>query len=85
MGESIRLNRVESRFAELDYPVTREEAVERYEDVTVLLADGEENLGDLLANLSEDRFDSPEELYSELQNALPVEAVGEPGQSEGDG
>jgi hypothetical protein len=84
MGEKVKLGRVESLFAELDYPATRGEAAAEFDDVTVLFADGEANLGELLAEVREDSFDGPDELHAALQNAMPVEAVGEPGQSEGD-
>ena len=84
MATQIKLNEIETEFSKLDYPVTRAAAVQRYEGVTLLLADGEADLGDLIAETSSSEFESPDDLYTELQNVLPVEAVGEPGQSEGD-
>ena len=53
-------------------------------DVTLTFADGEANLGELVSEVGSDAFHGPDELYAELQNVLPVEAVGEPGQSDGD-
>ena len=84
MVTQLKLNEMESELSELDYPVTRAAAVQRYEGVTLLLADGEADLGDLIAETGTSEFESPDDLYTELQNVLPVEAVGEPGQSDGD-
>ena len=68
-----------------DYPLAREEAAAACSDVTLLLADGEANLGELLADGGRDRFGSPDDFVTAVQNALPREAVGEPFQSEGEG
>jgi hypothetical protein len=84
MHEVVKLNTLPSRFEELRYPITRVEAVAAYADVVVSLADGESNLGELLASVPAETFDGADELYAELNNVLPVEALGEPGQSEGD-
>jgi hypothetical protein len=84
MTEHVKLSRVESAFERLDYPVTRDDAAAAFADVTVDYADGESNLGELVSELGSDAFHGPDELFSELQNVLPVEAVGEPGQSDGD-
>lgn len=84
MGRTVKLNQVDSLFAGLEYPVTREEASTRFSDVTLELADGQENLGDVLSRTNSDTFDGSDELYAELNNTLPLEAVGEPGQSDGD-
>ena len=84
MATQIRFNELEPELSELDYPVTRAAAVEHYEGVTLLLADGEADLGDLIAETDTSEFESVDDLYTDLQNVLPVEAVGEPGQSEGD-
>ena len=84
MAEQIKLSRVEPRLAELSYPITRDDAAMELADVTVLMADGEENLGALVSEVGSDSFDSSSDLFTELQNVMPIEAVGEPGQSEGD-
>jgi len=80
----VKLSRVESLFEQLDYPVTRDDAAAEFADVTVTFADGEANLGELVSEVGSDAFHGPDELFAELQNVLPIEAVGEPGQSEGD-
>ncbi|MFB6129989.1 MAG: hypothetical protein ABEJ28_04105 [Salinigranum sp.] len=84
MTESVKLSRVASRFAELTYPVSRETAAERFDGVDLLFADGDADLGGLISAIDADAFDSADDLFSDLQNELPIGAVGEPGQSEGD-
>ncbi len=84
MTERVKLSRTESLFEDLDYPVTRDDAAAEYAGVTVIFADGEANLGELVSEVGSDAFHGPDELFAELQNVLPIEAVGEPGQSEGD-
>ncbi|RQG98053.1 DUF5789 family protein [Natrarchaeobius chitinivorans] len=85
MASEIKLNEVESAFDRLEYPVGNEEAAAEFSDTTLLLADGERNLGSLVERSDVDRFESAEDLESELHNVLPREAVGEPFQSEGEG
>jgi hypothetical protein len=85
MSEHVKLSRVESLFERLDYPVTRDDAAAEFVDTTVTFADGEGNLGELVSEVGSDAFHGPDELFAELQNVVPVEAVGEPGQSEGEG
>jgi hypothetical protein len=84
MSDSVKLGRVQSRFEELSFPVTRDDAAAAFAETTVILADGEANLGVLISETQSDAFHSTDELEAELHNTLPVEAVGEPGQSEGD-
>lgn len=79
------LNRLRTEIDSLSYPVSRDAAREELSDVTLLYADGEEPLADVVARSNEDTFDDPEDLEAEVYNNLPVEAVGEPGQSEGEG
>lgn len=83
--DRVKLSHVESRFEDLQYPITRAEAADRFADTTLTYAGGEENLGDLLLDCRSDSFSDVDELATELYNVLPVEAVGEPGQSEGEG
>jgi hypothetical protein len=85
MTREVKFSRVETVLGELSYPATREEAAAEFEDVTVLLADGERNLGKLVSEVPDEEFDSTDELHAEINNVLPREAVGEPYQSEGEG
>ena len=85
MDRRVKLNELDDALEELEYPVGREEAADRCDDVTLALADGEENLGDLVASSGQDTFGSENELADEVRNLLPRHAVGEPYQSEGEG
>lgn len=84
MDQTVKLSRVQTVLLELEYPITRNDAAVEFEDITVLLADGEANLGKLVSETGSDTFGSMDELEGELFSVLPVEAIGEPGQSEGD-
>lgn len=85
MGNAIKLSHLDEPLGRLSYPVSRNAAAERLDDVTVRLANGEANLGDLVASVSSDAFESADDLRDELYGYLPEEALGEPGQSKGDG
>jgi hypothetical protein len=85
MARSVPLNRLASELDALDYPVTREAAIDALDDVVLQYADGEERLADVLARSSADAFVTRDDLEAEVYNHLPTEAVGEPGQSEGEG
>lgn len=85
MSREVKLSRVQRVFAELDYPTSRETAASRFEDVTLLLADGETNLGATVGDLPTERFDTADDLEAEVYGSLPRNAVGEPYQSEGEG
>lgn len=82
---TVKLSRLESALDDLDYPVSREAAAAELDDVTLLLADGEANLGDVVADTGSDTYEDVESLAGEVRAFLPREAVGEPGQSEGEG
>lgn len=80
----IKLSRIESELATLSYPASRGDVIEEFDDVVLLYADGREPLRDVVGRINDDEFGSLDELQSELFGNVPVEAVGEPGQSEGD-
>ncbi|WP_254528833.1 DUF5789 family protein [Natrinema gelatinilyticum] len=81
----ITLSHINHVLDDLEYPVTNERAAADLEDVTLLLADGQRNLSALIEQSESDRFESTDDLVTELHNVLPREAVGEPYQSEGEG
>lgn len=85
MGRSIKLNQLDAMVTDLNYPVERETARDAFADVTLQLADGTENLGNVVAGSSDDSFESADDLENEVLNLLPRHAVGEPYQSEGEG
>jgi hypothetical protein len=84
MTNRINLSRVEGEFEDYSFPTSRSDLVESCAGTTVLFADGDADLGELLADVEQERFESPQDAYTALQNVLPIEAVGEPGQSDGD-
>ncbi|MCU4741880.1 hypothetical protein OB955_20975 [Halobacteria archaeon AArc-m2/3/4] len=81
----VLLTHVESVLEELSYPIARDDASDELEGTTLLLANGEVDLGDLIEKSDSESFESENDLESELNNVLPREAVGEPYQSEGEG
>lgn len=85
MAREVKLSRLETELEGLSYPVSRDEAAEELSDVTLLLADGEANLGEVVADTVSREFEDAESLAEEVRSFLPREAVGEPGQSEGEG
>lgn len=85
MDEQVKLNELENALAELDYPLSRQEVIDQCGDVRIELADGSENLAELVAGSNDDSFGSVDGLASEVRNLLPQRAVGEPHQSEGEG
>ena len=85
MTRETKLSRIDAVLADHDYPTTREGAASAFDDVTLLLADGETNLGGTVRDLPTDEFASADELQAEVFGALPRSAVGEPYQSEGEG
>lgn len=81
----MKLNRLETVLETLDYPVGCEEAAAGCEDVTLVLAAGEVDLGQTIGTSSEDVFESVDDLANEIRSRLPRHAVGEPYQAEGEG
>jgi hypothetical protein len=66
MGPTVKLSNLEEPLLTLTYPVTRESAAEQLDGVTVRLANGEEDLGDLVADVPSDSFESAEELRDDV-------------------
>jgi hypothetical protein len=84
MQNNIKLSRVEPVLDDISYPTTRGDAAAAFDGVTLLLADGKANLGEVIRRTYSDEFADSRELFYELTMAMPIEAVGEPGQSDGD-
>jgi len=85
MTRTVKLNRVASVIDPFDYPISREAVREQTEDVTLEYADGSEPLAAVVARSNQDTFETAADLEAEIYNHLPTEAVGDPGQSEGEG
>lgn len=85
MTKEVTLSHLRKILDSLDYPITQEEVQEAVTDTRLLYADGEEELRAVVSRLHEDRFEDVEDLEAEIYSNLPIEAVGEPGQSEGEG
>ena len=85
MDRAIRLSELESELSSLSYPVSPDDVVDELGTTTLLLADGETTIGEVVSESNADRFDSADDLVAEVHSLLPREAVGEPHQSEGEG
>ncbi|SFS12574.1 hypothetical protein SAMN05216559_4079 [Halomicrobium zhouii] len=85
MTTHVKLNELDEAFAGLRFPIERETVATELHDVVLVYADGEEPLPDVLDRVGTQSFADRDELETEIYNVLPVEAVGEPGQSEGEG
>jgi hypothetical protein len=81
MARTVKLSRIDDVLESLTYPIERESAAGKLRDVTLLLANGEENLGTVVASVGSDSFDSAGDFRDELFEYLPEAAIGEPGQS----
>ncbi|WP_254527996.1 DUF5789 family protein [Natrinema gelatinilyticum] len=85
MASEVKLDQLDSVLSEFEYPISRDEAISQTEDITLILAEGTENLGEIISQTSDDRFVSADDLETEVMNFLPRHSVGEPYQSEGEG
>lgn len=85
MGREVKLNDLGPILDAFEYPIARDAVAKNCADVTLELADGEENLGALIEQSTEDQFESADDLVNEILGLLPQHAVGEPYQSEGEG
>lgn len=81
----VRLTELDAVVTELAYPIDRAEAVESLAGTTLQYADGSEPLADVVTRSGEETFLTPEDLEAEIFANAATEAVGEPGQSEGEG
>lgn len=85
MKTSVKLNQLNDTLATLDYPATKEEAISHIGDTILQYADGEERLGNVISRSTAEVYEDRDELDSEIRSNLATSAVGEPGQSEGEG
>lgn len=85
MSREVTLNQLRSVLETLEYPISKDEAHGDVSDVTLSYADGRESLAAVVERTNQETFEGVDDLETEIYNNLPVEAVGEPGQSEGEG
>lgn len=80
----VKLSRLYPVLDAQEYPLTKNEALQETENITLKLADGTVNLATVIEDSSENEFNEFEDLLLEVMMLLPRRAVGEPFQSEGD-
>ena len=85
MTREVKLNELGELFGGETYPLSVPAARSSFDDVTLVYADGTEPLADVLDRVQDDQFESVDDAQSSILNVVPVEGVGEPGQSEGEG
>ncbi|MDQ2050831.1 DUF2795 domain-containing protein [Natronolimnohabitans sp. A-GB9] len=67
-----------------DYPATTEELIEEYGNRTLELPNGSETVGDVLARLESETFETPEDARLALSCAVSNKAIGRIGYSDRD-
>ncbi|MBV0924451.1 hypothetical protein KTS45_09585 [Halomicroarcula limicola] len=85
MTREVKLNELTELLTDAEYPLEVETARSRFDDVELVYADGSEPLSDVLKRVESSTFESAEDAQTSIFNVVPVEGVGEPGQSEGEG
>ncbi|WP_255169283.1 DUF5789 family protein [Natrononativus amylolyticus] len=66
------------------YPATTQELIDAYGDRTLELPNGSETIGDVLARLGAETFESPEEAQFAIYSAVSRKAIGRVGYSDRD-
>ena len=81
MTRRVEYAHLEAALDDLTYPVLRHDAAADLDDVTLVVAEDETNLGALVSETDSDAFRTPENLLLELEDALgvAVEEVRAPG------
>lgn len=85
MGTTTKLNELADVLEALEYPATRETVIDELGETRLQYADGEEPLGTVLDRSSIEVYQDADELDAEIRGNVATGAVGEPGQSEGEG
>jgi hypothetical protein len=75
MSREVAVADLHTELESLTYPVTREEAIVAFDDVTVDYGGGSEAFGDVLSQTTEEVFVSPEDLEAEVYEHIPEQAV----------
>jgi len=85
MTREVKLSELTELLNTETYPLSVANAQTTFDDVALVYADGSEPLPAVLARIEDKQFDSTDDAQTSILNAVPVEGVGEPGQSEGEG
>ena len=75
---------VEESFETHTFPATTEELIEAYGDLDLELANGSTTLADVLSQLPDEEFDTPEDARLTTYGSLGEEAIGRKGYSDRD-
>jgi hypothetical protein len=75
MPQRIDLARVDAALEDLSYPVLRPDAASEFADCTLVFANDEANLGQLISETDSDAFDSAAALRTELDEAVSGDGV----------
>jgi len=84
MQRMVRLNRINTVLADIEFPISPAKAARECKNITIELAEGSVSLSETIQQSHETQFITAEDLELELLGLLPRSAVGEPFQSEGD-
>lgn len=80
----MRLSETYSLFADLSYPLTTEELVERIGDEAIDLSNGEETVAAVFGRLGETEFTDPTDAHSAFMSGLSTLAIGRKAYSDRD-
>ncbi|WP_435345260.1 hypothetical protein [Haloarchaeobius sp. HRN-SO-5] len=72
MPREVEYVHVDDELEDLNYPVLRVDAAVDLADTTLVLPDGEVNLGALISETDSDAFHSPGDLLAELDELVPT-------------
>lgn len=84
MTEPVKLSHLRDVLDSIEYPISKSDARDETAGIVLQYADGEERLSAVISRANDDTFEGVDDLEAEIYGNLPIEAVGEPGQSEGD-
>lgn len=80
----MQLNRTDALVDAHEYPATTEELIEAYGDYRLELQNGSETVGEVLARLENETFESAEEVSVAIYSAVSNKAIGRVGYSDRD-
>ncbi|MFB6080958.1 MAG: DUF2795 domain-containing protein [Haloferacaceae archaeon] len=81
----MRLNGTGDLVRSIEYPTTREELVEEHGDSVIELQRGDETLGEVLARLGPETYESPDDVIAAVHTGVSHKAIGRRFYSDRDG